>query len=248
MHANRRRDYSSLLFSLFLIFSSPQLIKAQAPVDYEAMIKSVWGLTEFNSRYHREDVKGTALLFPEFALGRLTTNEGSRTEVLFFNFDTISKKLFTRRADRQRTTNETLGYSIDSLIVFETATTNQKAYLRLMPEAFETERPYPTIYEILSIGEYSLIKETVMAFVKAKQAVDAYDQTHTRSDSYHPVNKYYLKNPEGKFQSIKLSKRAILSVMTNADKERIVSFVKLNGLKWRGERDIVQILNGFNQK
>ena len=243
----RYTKYHTLLPLAFLLMTSlPQTTMAQGAVDYEEMIKSSWSLTEFNGRYHREEVKGTALLFPEFALGRLITIEGERTEVLFFNFDTISKKLFTRKAERQRITHETLAYSIDSLIVFETASSNQKAYIRLLPEAFATQRPYPTIYEMLTVGKYSLIKETVMAFVKAKQAVSAYDQSHTSTDYYHPVNKYYLKNPEGKYQSIKLTKRAILSVMTEQDKEGVIKFVKQNGLKWRGETEIAQILSGFN--
>ncbi len=245
MNFNWRIYRSTLLLSIFLLISIPQIMTAQEVVDYEEMVKSNWDLNHFNSRYFRDNVKGTQLLFPEFALGRFITSDGQKSEVLFFNYDTISKKLFTRKADRQSVTNETYSISLDSLIVFETTSTSQKEYIRLMPEAFDTDRPYPTIYQVLTTGKYSLIKETVKAFVKSKKAFSVYDQSHSDSDVYKPVDKYYLKSSEGKYQAIKLSKRNILAVMSPGDQEAVLKLVKQNGLKWKGEPEIVQILQGL---
>lgn len=238
------RYFLRLCTLMSFIFPAVNNAAAQA-FPYEQLAGTSWDLTDFNKRYHRAEIKGTALLFENFMLGKIVNPDGHESEPLYLNFDTVGKKVFSRRLSKPRETHEVKQYTVDHIVIFETAETEERTFVRLLPEAFMEEKSYPTFYEQMLKDSRFFLKESVMVFVKGGAVKAAYSNKD-RSDKYLPVYLHYLRTPEGLYKKVNLTKKSVLSVFDESTRKKAATLAKKNRTKWTSEEKITELLAALN--
>lgn len=235
-----------LKLCILVLFLMPSLNKAKAQTfPYEQLIGTSWDLADFDKRYHRAEIKGTALLFEKFMLGKIVNPDGQESEPLYLNFDTVGKKVFSRRLSKPRETHEVKQYTVDHIVIFETAESEERTFVRLLPEAFLEKKSYPTFYEQMLEGSRFFLKESVMVFVKGGAVTAAYSNKD-REDKYLPVYLHYLKTPDGLYKKINLTKKSVLSVLDEDTRKKATTLAKKNRTKWTNEEKITELLAALN--
>lgn len=239
------RTFFKLNFLLILVVSISDTLPAQQSFPYEQLAGTSWGLADFDARYHRSSIKGSALLFENFMLGKVINPDGQESEPLYLNFDTVGKKVFSRRLSKPKETHEVKQYTVDRIVIFETADSNEKTFIRLLPEKFLGKKSYPTFYEQLIDDNRFFLKESVMVFVKGGAVKSAYSNKD-REDKYLPVYLYYLMNPEGSYKQVNLTKKSILSVLDEETKAKAAAMAKKKRTKWTNEPKVVDLLSALD--
>lgn len=233
----------AFLFILTILVTNHSL--AQQHLPYDQLAGTTWSITDFDARYHRSTIKGTALLFEGFMLGKIVNPDGHESEPLYLNFDTVGKKVFSRRLSKPKETHEVKQYSVDHIIIFETADTYERTFVRLLPEKFLEKKSYPTFYEQMLGDNRFFIKESVMVFVKGGAVKAAYSNKD-RQDKYLPVYLHYLKNKEGLYQKVSLTKKSILSVFDEETRTKAAALAKKKRTKWTNEERVVTLLSALD--
>lgn len=233
----------AFLLSLTALVTPHSLAQQQLP--YDQLAGTGWSLTDFDARYHRTEIKGTALLFESFMLGKIVGPDGLESEPLYLNFDTVGKKVFSRQLRKPRETHEVKQYSVDHIIIFETLDSNERTFVRLLPEKFEDKKSYPTFYEQLLAANRFFLKESVMVFVKGGKVKAAYSNKD-RQDKYLPVYLHYLKNKDGLYKKVSLTKKSILSVFDDEAKAKAAAMAKQKRTKWTNEERVIELLSALD--
>lgn len=239
------RYFLKSVFSLILIVLLTCTTFAQQSFPYEQLAGTSWNLTDFDARYHRSAIKGSALLFEKFMLGKIVNPDGQESEPLYLNFDTVGKKVFSRRLSKPREIHEVKQYTVDHIVIFETAETQERTFIRLMPEKFEKKKSYPTFYERMLRENRFFLKESVMVFVKGGAVKSAYSNKD-RSDKYLPVYLYYLQAPDGRYKEVSLTKKSVLGVFDPEMKAKAAAMAKKKRTKWTSEEKVAELLSALN--
>ncbi len=233
----------TFLLSFMALVTTDSL--AQQHIPYAQLAGTSWSLADFDARYHRNEIKGTALLFEVFRLGKIINPDGQESEPLYLNFDTVGKKVFSRQLRKPRETHEVKQYSVDHIIIFETLESNERTFVRLMPEKFLDKKSYPTFYEQLLVENRFFLKESVMVFVKGGTVKAAYSNKD-RQDKYLPVYLHYLKNKDGLYKKVSLTKKSILSAFDDETRAKAAAMAKNKRTKWTSEERVIELLSALD--
>jgi hypothetical protein len=211
---------------LFLVFLCSYTLVAQKATTEQLQVfnlqdnfDAISNLTEswvggqgFDNRY--EGIKGNPFLFDDWYPANVRI-KGQLFEDTKVSYKVnLEKKLVVARYESGKYSSVRLA-AFDEIHIKKGNTTS--IFAIVYPEGLEGNNEEAKVCELLYDGSYRLLKQHLKLIKKAdfKQAYS----TDVRYDEYQSSHLYFIQNPDGELQKVKLKKKAIAKAFPELEKK-----------------------------
>lgn len=206
------------------------------------------GTTSLSDGYkmQRGGTKGHPFVSDDFKIGYGVFENGELSNAQLFNYDIHGNNLtYKINADADimvLNENSFVGFILKA----EHPTEEDRIFTKIQASEFAKDKGETKYYEIAKAPSRKVIIEHIKEFKDPNASGWASSSTNTKSAEYELKTNVYVLNKAGKYEEVKLKKRAILKTFQDK-KSQLSQYIDKNRIDFDEAKDIVDLVEYYHE-